>query len=109
LIVKPERHVTAVADLTMDEAVELGPLLLRASAVAGQLVDADQVYNCLWSHAGGEPVHIHYVIQPVTTTQMAEFGVHGPKLQVEMFLARAVPDAEDIEVTAARARLLFID
>jgi diadenosine tetraphosphate (Ap4A) HIT family hydrolase len=108
LIVKPERHVTAVADLTMDEAVELGPLLHRASAVAGQLVNADQVYNCLWSHAGGEPVHIHYVVQPVTTTQMTAFGVHGPKLQVEMFSAGVVPDAKDIEVIAARAKLLFV-
>ena len=107
LIVKPERHVTAVADLTKDEAIELGPLLLRASAVATQLVDAEQVYNCLWSHAGGKPVHIHYVVQPVTKTQMAAFGVYGPKLQVEMFSAGELPDSKDIEVTSARAKLLF--
>lgn len=60
LIVKPERHVTAVADLSPAEAAELGPLLQLASWVAGQLVGADQVYNCLWSHAGGVPGHIHY-------------------------------------------------
>ena len=107
LIVKPERHVTAVADLTKDEGIELGPLLLRASAVAGLLVGAEQVYNCLWSHTGGKPVHIHYVVQPVTKTQMADFGVYGPKLQVEMFTVGEVPDPKDIEVTAARAKLLF--
>ena len=107
LIVKPERHVTAVADLTKDEAVELGPLLLRASAVATQLVGAEQVYNCLWSHASGKPVHIHYVVQPVTETQIAAFGVYGPKLQVEMFSAGELPYSKDIEATAARAKSLF--
>src|ERR1700685_3155615 len=70
LIVKPERHVTAVAELTTEESEELGPILRRSSWVADQLVGADQVYNCLWSHANGEPVHIHYVIQPVTKAQM---------------------------------------
>ncbi len=64
LIVKPARQVTAVADPTVDG--ELGPVLRLASWVAGQLVPAEQVYNCLRSHAGGVPVHIHYVAQPVT-------------------------------------------
>ena len=80
VIVKPERHITAVAELTDAEAVELGPLLKRASAVARQLVDADQVYNCLWSHAGRRPVHIHYVIQPVTKEQMDDYDAAGPTL-----------------------------
>jgi diadenosine tetraphosphate (Ap4A) HIT family hydrolase len=84
LIVKPERHVTSVADLTEDEAAELAPLLWRSSQVASQLVEADQVYNCLWSHADGEPVHIHYVVQPVTKEQMSDFAAHGPSLQVAM-------------------------
>jgi hypothetical protein len=45
LIVKPERHVTAVAELLPGESAELGPLLQRASWVAGRLVDAEQVYK----------------------------------------------------------------
>ena len=85
LIVKPKRHVTSVASLTDDEAAELGPLLRQASAVAAQLVSAEQTYNCLWSHAGGVPVHIHYVVQPVSAQQVAEFEAHGPSLQVAMF------------------------
>ena len=83
LIVKPERHVTSVADLTVEEPAELGPLLRQASTVAGRLVAADQVYNCLWSHAGGSPVHIHFVVQPVTKAQMANLGLHGPQLQAQ--------------------------
>ena len=107
LIVKPERHVTSVADLTDDEARELGPLLQRASQVAGRLVGADQVYNCLWSHAGGEPVHVHYVVQPVTKAQMSQFGAHGPGLQVAMFSTGGSPDRADVERVSERARLHF--
>src|ERR1035437_820018 len=49
LIVKPEPHVTAVAELTEEEAEQLGPLLRTTSYVASQLVEAAQVYTCLWS------------------------------------------------------------
>lgn len=48
LVVKPARHVTAVADLTDDEAAELGPLLRKASRVASELVGAEE--EC--RHAG---------------------------------------------------------
>lgn len=107
LVVKPVRHVTAVGDLTLDEAAELGPLLRQASRVASQLVGAEQAYNCLWSHAGGVPVHIHYVVQPVTAEQMAEHDAHGPRLQVAMFAAGHVPAAEDVERVAEQARRAF--
>jgi diadenosine tetraphosphate (Ap4A) HIT family hydrolase len=107
LIVKPERHVTSVADLTVDEAEELGPLLRQTSVVARTLVGGEQVYNCLWSHAGGHPVHIHFVIQPVTAAQMATFGAYGPTLQVAMFAEGSLPDPEDVEHVAELARELF--
>jgi diadenosine tetraphosphate (Ap4A) HIT family hydrolase len=107
LIVKPERHVTAVADLTDGEAAELGGLLRQVSQVASTLVGADQVYNCLWSHAGGKRVHIHYVVQPVTSEQMAEFGAYGPTLQISMLEQDSPPPADAVEEIAARARQLF--
>lgn len=107
LIVKPLRHVTSVADLDEAEGTELGPLLRRASIVAGRLVDAEQVYNCLWSHAGGVPTHIHYVVQPVTAEQMSEFGAHGPDLQVAMFARNDVPADPAVELIAERARRHF--
>lgn len=108
LIVKPERHVTAVGELSTEESMELGPLLRLSSSVAGRLVLADQVYNCLWSHAGGKPVHIHYVIQPVTNDQITELGSHGPELQVAMFLAGATPDPAEVARVADHARKLFV-
>ena len=107
LILKPERHVTGAADLTDEETEQLGPLLRLASEVAGRLVEAEQVYNCLWSHAGGVPVHIHYVIQPVTGQQIVEHRAHGPALQAAMFAAGKLPDAHEVERAADRARSLF--
>ena len=107
LIVKPERHVTSVGDLTVEEAAELGPLLRQTSTVASRLVAADQVYNCLWSHSGGSPVHIHFVVQPVTKAQMSILGLHGPQLQAAMFSAGELPGRVEIEAAAAKARSLF--
>ena len=74
--------------------------------MARHLVRADQVYNCLWSHAGGVPVHIHYVVQPVTPAQMAG-GLHGPRLQVAQFSAGEAPDPAEVERVAQEARRLF--
>jgi diadenosine tetraphosphate (Ap4A) HIT family hydrolase len=107
--VKPERHVTAVADLTDAEAAELGGLLRQASRVASTLVGADQVYNCLWSHAGGKPVHIHCVVQPVTREQMDQLGAFGPTLEVAMFEQRMRLPADAVEEIAARASKLFAE
>ena len=107
LIVKPERHVTRVADLTDAEAAELGPLIRDASRVAAELVDADQVYNCLWSHAGRQPGHIHYVVQPVTRAQITEYDAVGPRLQMAMFDSDRSPDDRDIETIADIARTAF--
>ena len=107
LVVKPARHVTTVAELSEAEAYELGPLLWRSSSVASRLVVAEQVYNCLWTHAGGLPVHIHYVVQPVTKTQMATLDSYGPHLQVAMFSMGETPAVDEIERVADEARWLF--
>ena len=104
---KPERHVTSIVDLSETEAAELGPLLRLTSSVASQIVDADQVYNCLWSHAGGVPVHIHYVVQPVTKSQMSDFGAYGPHMQVQMFARGDQPKPADVERIAELARVRF--
>lgn len=107
LIVKPERHVTAVADLNDAEAAELGPLLRLAATVVESLVDADQVYTCLWSHAAAVPGHVHYVVQPVTAEQVAATGLHGPALQMKMFQDDQAPSERSVAEFAERARVLF--
>ena len=104
LIVKPKRHVVHVADLDASEAAELGLLLQHAAAVVTELVEPDQVYVTLWSHAGGAPGHIHFVVQPVTREQMEEHGLFGPRLQVEMFTRGAKPASNEMTAFADRAR-----
>lgn len=107
LLVKPKRHVTRVSELTPAEANELGPLLQRSSAVVDELIRPEQVYVCLWSHAGRTPVHIHYVVQPATTESIDRHGAFGPGLQVAMFEeGTPLPDAEVAEL-AEQARALF--
>ena len=108
LLVKPVRHVTRVAELTRQEAGAQGLLVHRCCAVLEALLTPAQTYVCLWSHAGGRPVHIHYVIQPVSDDQIAG-GVVGPRLQADMFVAGKAPDPEAVERFAARARTLLTE
>jgi len=107
LVVKPRRHVVHVWDLTDAEADALGPLLRRSAQVVAQLVEPDQVYVCLWSHAGGRPAHIHWVVQPVTNGLMAQVGTHGPGLQLRMFERGEVPPRGRVEAFATLARERF--
>jgi diadenosine tetraphosphate (Ap4A) HIT family hydrolase len=107
LVVKPKRHVIHVADLAAEEAEELGPLLRRAARAVTAATAPDQVYVTLWSHSGGEPGHIHWVVQPVTRAQMDGYGLHGPKLQVAMLEGRALPATDEVERVAGQLRALF--
>jgi diadenosine tetraphosphate (Ap4A) HIT family hydrolase len=104
LIVKPKRHVVHFWELDDAEAAEIGPLLRRVSATLADLIHPEQVYVGLWSHAGGVPVHIHLVVQPVTRTLMDSIGKYGPHLQVAMFDAGVIPPREEVERFAERAR-----
>ena len=85
---------------------ELGPLLRRTSNVVSVLSVPHQVYVCLWSHHEGVPVHIHFVVQPVTKEQRDGLG-GGPYLQAAMFDADEMPDAVAVEKYAHRARRAF--
>lgn len=104
VVVKPIRHVTHVADLTPQEAGELGPLLWRVSAAVTTVTEPEQVYVCLWSHSGGVPVHIHFVVQPITTADKDRFGALGPDLQAAMFKAGSFPGESAVEQVCDRLR-----
>lgn len=106
LIVKPKRHVVHVWELAEDEALELGPLLRVSSSVVSELTSPDQIYVCLWSHQGGIPGHIHFVLQPVTAEQRARLG-GAATLQAAMFEAGELPPAGEVEELAERARAAF--
>lgn len=104
LIVKPVRHVTSVGALDPEEAAELGPLLQRVSQVVQELTEAEQVYVCLWSHAGGVATHIHWVVQPITKAHMERYRGYGPHLQQAMFAADELLDRHAAEELAVRVR-----
>jgi diadenosine tetraphosphate (Ap4A) HIT family hydrolase len=109
LIVKPSRHVTHVWELTEEEAGALGPLLRRVSGAIAELLHPDQVYVCLWSHAGWTAGHLHFVLQPVWDSQREAYERPGPFLQAAMFDAGAPPDREAMAAFAVRARSLLGD
>jgi diadenosine tetraphosphate (Ap4A) HIT family hydrolase len=104
LVVKPVRHVVHVAGLTPPEAGELGPLLQRVSAAVTEVMAPEQVYVCLWSHAGGVPGHIHFVVQPVGKADLDRIGAFGPALQVAMGEAGRLPGAAEVERVCVRLR-----
>ena len=107
LIVKPFRHCLNIGGLTQAEAEELGPLLQRVSQVIQDLTQADQVYVCLWSHAGWKPAHIHFVVQPAWNGWREAYASLGPGVQTAMFQAGSVPPRGEVEAFChqARARL----
>ena len=106
LIVKPVRHVLHVAELTPAEGAELGPLLRTATSLVTDLLQPEQVYVCLWSHAGGVPGHIHFVVQPVSRELMDRYSgpPYGPMLQVAMFEAGEPLPADEVEAFCESAR-----
>ncbi|TYB48695.1 HIT family protein [Actinomadura chibensis] len=109
LVVKPVRHVVHVAELNDVESGALGPLLRRVAAAVTEVVQPEQVYVCLWSHADAVPGHLHFVVQPVVKADMARFGAFGPALQMAMFREGAVPDENAVEAMCGRLRVVLLE
>lgn len=62
LVLVARRHIAAVADLTDDEAAELGPLLKRVSAALHQTTGSEKTYVMQFAESPDHPhVHIHVV------------------------------------------------
>ena len=104
LIVKPLRHCLHLGDLTPAEVQELGPLLQRVSQVVQTLTQADQVYVCLWCHAGWQPVHLHFVVQPAWNGWREAYARPGPSVQAAMFEAGNAPPRREVEAFCQQAR-----
>ena len=68
------------------------------------MVRPEQVYVCMWSHDGGKPGHLHFVVQPVTRADLDRFGVYGPRLQLAMFDAGVAPDEAGMAAVCDRLR-----
>jgi diadenosine tetraphosphate (Ap4A) HIT family hydrolase len=104
VVVKTFRHCLSIADLTQAEAQELGPLLRRVSETVQRITGADQIYVCLWSHAGWRPAHIHFVVQPAWNHWHEAYAHPGPAVQTMMFRERATPALADVVAFCQQAR-----
>ena len=69
-----------------------------------ELTQADQVYVCLWSHATWQPVHIHFVVQPVHPEMRESASKPGPALQAAMFQDGDLPNIEAVKAFCRKAR-----
>src|SRR5688500_1692813 len=62
LVLVVRRHITAVADLTGAEAVELGSLIKQVSVAVQDVVDCDKTYIVQFAEAAQHPhVHVHVI------------------------------------------------
>ncbi len=62
----------------------------------------EQLYVALWSHSGGVPVHIHWVLQPVFADRPG--GLIGPHLQAAQFDRGELPAEDEVMELAGRLR-----
>lgn len=106
LVVKPKRHCIHFWELIEEETGELGPLLQQVAATISAILKPDQVYICLWSHAGWQPGHLHFVLQPSWNYLQREHQRPGPFMQVDMFEMNMQPPREEVEVFARKAKEL---
>jgi diadenosine tetraphosphate (Ap4A) HIT family hydrolase len=91
LVLVARRHVAAVADLTDDEAVALGPLITSASRALAEVVGCEKTYVAQFAEADGHRhVHVHVIAR--MPDQAPE--LKGPRI----FGAHGVPDHELVPV-----------
>lgn len=62
IVLVVRRHITAVAEMTDDEAAELGPLIKEVSRAVQQMVDRDKTYVVQFAEHRDHPhVHVHVI------------------------------------------------
>jgi diadenosine tetraphosphate (Ap4A) HIT family hydrolase len=77
MVVVPRRHVTALDELTENEAAELGPLLRDLTAALRETVGCAKTYVALFAEAEGF-AHVHFHVIPRMPDQDPEF--RGPRI-----------------------------
>ncbi len=77
LVVLPRRHVTALDELTADEAAGLGPLLRALTAALREVTGCQKTYVALFAEAEGF-AHVHFHVIPREPGLPAEF--RGPRV-----------------------------
>jgi diadenosine tetraphosphate (Ap4A) HIT family hydrolase len=77
MVVIPRRHVTALDELTGDEAAELGPLLADLTAALRETVGCTKTYVALFAEAEGF-AHVHFHVIPRMPDQ--NHDLRGPRI-----------------------------
>jgi diadenosine tetraphosphate (Ap4A) HIT family hydrolase len=77
LVVLPRRHVTALDELTTEEAAGLGPLLRALTAALREVTGCQKTYVALFAEAEGF-AHVHFHVIPREPGLAAEF--RGPRV-----------------------------
>jgi len=99
------RHITAVADLSDDEAAELGSLVKQVSAALQEVVDCDKTYVVQFAeHVNHPHVHFHVIPRP---RDLAD-DHQGPRVfsLLGVPTEQEVPEARRDEIAAQLAALL---
>jgi diadenosine tetraphosphate (Ap4A) HIT family hydrolase len=77
LVVLPRRHVTALDQLTTEEAAELGPLLRALTAAMCEVLGCSKTYVALFAEAEGF-AHVHFHVVP--RQPGLDPGLRGPRV-----------------------------
>lgn len=88
-LVLSRRHVTALHELTAEEAAGLGPLLRGLSAALGRVVGCTKTYVMLFAEAEGF-AHAHFHVVPRMPDQPED--LRGPRI----FALLGVPAQERV-------------
>ncbi len=89
LVLVAQRHITAIDELTDQEAAELGVLLRRASAALRQVTGCAKTYVCQFAEQAEHP-HVHFHVIPRLADQPDDR--RGPRV----FGYLGVPDEERV-------------
>jgi diadenosine tetraphosphate (Ap4A) HIT family hydrolase len=105
LVLVVRRHVTAMADLTDDEAAELGPLITSASRALHATVGCAKTYVAQFAEHPDHP-HVHVHVVPRAADLPAES--RGPRVFGGLGVPedQQVPEERRNEIAAALRRHL---
>jgi diadenosine tetraphosphate (Ap4A) HIT family hydrolase len=77
MVLVARRHSESVADLTVDEANELGPLIKRVSGALREVLGCAKTYVIQFAEHPDHP-HVHFHVIPRHPEQPAE--LRGPRI-----------------------------
>jgi len=100
MVVLPRRHVTALDELTPEEAIGLGPLLSELTGALRAVIPCEKTYVALFAEAEGfQHLHFHVIPRQADLRGPRVFGLLGGDP------ANHVPDTvmDQIAIDLARA------